>query len=324
MPEAELDRPVRDFISPATTALRTDWTVAQALAELRKRQIDQPIVYFYAIDDQQRLRGVVPTRRLLLSDHAQRIEEAMDKAISIPDGITLGEAMEFFAMHRLLALPVVDSQNRLLGVVDVRLYAEEAMDLAEQRRQSDIFQFIGLSLSEARQRRAGVHFRLRMPWLMCNLASGLVCAVIAAAYRPVLEQVLMLAMFIPLVLTLSEAVSMQSMTMTLPLLHAGPHLPPVRARAAVEGRTALLLGLWCGLLVAGVALLWRQGYAPALAIGASILIAMAAAAMIGMGMPILLHALRLDPKVAAGPVVLTLADVVTTAIYLTIATWWLL
>jgi magnesium transporter len=326
MHQEDLNRPVSDFITPVETWVRADWTVQEALENLRTRQIQHPITYFYVVDQEHRLKGVLPARGLLLSPGNTPLAELVStKLVTIPQDSSLAEAMEDFAIHRLLALPVVDGQGRLLGIIDVQLYAEEAVDLAEANRLADLFQLIGLSAKDLRKGGVWPALNSRLPWLMGNVVSGLLCAGIAAIFKPVLASYLLLAMFIPLVLTLSESVSMQSMTLTLQYLHgSSAPLRKLKRRLNVEWRTAALLGLACGMVAAVTASFWSSSLAPAGIIGLSICLSMLFSGMLGAGAPILLHLLRLDPRLAGGPVVLMLSDVLTTALYLGLATWLLL
>ena len=324
----DLDRPVREFLTPIDTTVEADLTVEQALARIRARPLEHEVIYFYVVDGEGKLDGVVPTRRLLLSEPDRPIDQIMQRTVvRLPAEATLAEALEDFAIHRLLALPVVDEQGRLLGVIDVRLYAEEAIDLAQANRADELFQMIGLSVEQARHGTALAGYRLRMPWLLCNIASGIVCAFIALAFEEVLDTVVMLAMFIPLVLTLSESVSMQAMSMALQFLHR-QQIPwnAVRKRVGMEWRTATLLGATGGAIVAAASLFFSAGDVthPAPIMLLSVALSMFVSAMVGLGIPIGLHAARLDPRVASGPVVLMLADVITTAAYLGLATAWLL
>ena len=322
--QTDLSRPVGQFLQPAETTLRADTTIGAALAALQGKRIEQKAIYFYAVDEQRRLLGVVSARKLLLSDPGERVQEIMDRpAVSIRATATLEEAMELFALYRLLALPVVDDEERLIGQIDVSLYAEEAMDLGEAHRVADLFQLLGMSVQHVKQRRALWAYRLRMPWLLCNVAGGLACAVIAAAFARVLAEVVMLAMFLPLVLTLSEAIAMQSMALSLQFLHAGgPRWRRTRLRLAAEWRAALLIALTCAVLAALAAGFWANGR-PVAVIAVSVAGAMICAASLGTLIPVLLHALRMDPKVAAGPVALMLSDMLTTALYLGLGTVWL-
>lgn len=327
-PPSDLSRPARDFVSPVDTTLQADLSVGEALALLRRRKPEHGVIYFYVVDSDNRLLGVVPTRSLLLSSPATPVRDLMNTAVvKVHDDFTLEEVLEAFALHRLLALPVVDHDDHLLGFIDVRLYAEEAVDLAQAHRADHLFQIIGLSVERARQGSAVAGFKVRMPWLMCNLASGITCAIIGAVFSDVLEAVVLLAMFFPLVLTLSESVSMQAMTIGLQFMQ-GPRVAwkLVRKRLNVEWKTAAMLGLAGGLLVAVASVFFPNAgpMHPAPVLAVSILVSMTISAIVGLGMPALLHASRLDPRVAAGPVVLMIADVLTTAAYLGLATSMLL
>lgn len=323
---SDLSRPVRDFVLPVETALPADKTIHQAMEELRGRDIRQKVTYLYAVDAEGRLMGVLNTRKLLLADPGQLVRTVMDPyVISVPDTASLEEAMELFAIHRLLALPVVDRDGRLVGHVDIDLYADEAVDVSETERASELFQLIGLSLEQARRPTAWSGYLMRMPWLMCNVVGGIVCAIIAASFAHVLTRMVIVATFIPLVLTLSESISMQSMTITLQQLRvAQAAWRGLWRRSAGEWRTMMMIGASCGALTLLAASFWGQGMHTAGVIALSVLLSMIAAATLGAGLPIVLHILRLDPKVAAGPVVLMVADILTTSLYLGLAGWLLL
>jgi len=125
-----------------------------------------------------------------------------------------------------------------------------------------------------------------------------------------------LALFIPVVLALAESVSIQSLTLTLQRLHAPASMRP-RFMAALlkEMVTAALLGLACGATVGFVAWVWKGGAPVALAIGSVIWVSMVSACALGVALPTALRAARRDPKVAAGPIVLASADLVTLLFY---------
>src|SRR5262249_40149177 len=128
---------------------------------------------------------------------------------------TLEEAMELLSNHQLLALPVVDQKQKLKGVIDIQLYLEESFDVAGARHSSDVFQILGLTLEMGKRKSPWKNYQIRMPWILCNMAGGICCAIISFLYQDVLAKVLLLAMFIPLILTLTESISMQSMTQSL-------------------------------------------------------------------------------------------------------------
>ena len=322
----DLNRPVRDFALPVETVVRANQTIQQALDSLRSRKIEHKVIYFYVVDDQRRLVGVIPTRTLLLSDPSRNVRDVMETAVALAsESTTLEEAMELFAIYRLLALPVVDGQGRLTGHIDIDLYTDEAVDVSESERAAELFQLMGLSLQEVRRPTAWSGYVMRMPWLLCNIVGGVACAAIASMYGRLLSNMLIVAMFIPLVLTLSESISMQSMTLSLHQLRLSTAAwRGLWRRSSAEWKTMLMIGASCGALAALAVSFLTPDFHAVGAIGVSIALSMATAATLGAGVPILLHILRLDPKVAAGPVVLMIGDIITTALYLALAAWWLL
>lgn len=320
------DKPLRDFVDPVRTTVHVDQTIEEALTFLREKHIEEEIIYIYVVDDERRLTGVVPTRSLLLSEPDTPILSVMDTSlITLNSEQTLQEAMEFLESHRLLALPVVDDKNHLLGVINVGHYLEEKVDVANARRRFDIFQMIGMVVEEGKRASVWNGYRSRMPWIFCNMFGGFACAIISRTFELVLAKVLLLAMFIPLLLTLSESISMQSMTQSMQLLKRQTHHLKYLFQALIrEWQTVALLAISSGIIVGAVSLFWGDGLPPALTIGFGIMVSVLISASIGSAVPLILHARRWDPRVAAGPVVLMFADVLTTLIYLSLGTWWLL
>jgi magnesium transporter len=300
-------------------------TVGDALARVQQSRVEGRIVYFYVVDPQERLVGVLPTRRLLLSPPQTAVADLMvRKVVTLPAKATLMDACEFFIMHRLLALPVVDKGGRVLGVVDVELYTDEVSDLARRQESDALFQLIGVRLARVGEASIPAAVRGRFPWLLCNIAGGLGCAVLAAFYESVLSQVVALAMFIPLVLALAESVSIQSLTLALQAHDTGRFRWPSALRALRrEMLIGLLLGAACGGLVGVAAWLWQQHVRVATCILLSIVLSVATAALFGLAMPTLFRAIQRDPKVASGPLALAMTDVATLFWYLGLATWML-
>src|SRR5262249_29379838 len=151
-------------------------TVGEALDWVRGHPPPGRIIYFYVVDDDGRLQGVVPTRRLVLSPPGQPLADIMVRQVVAPPArATVLEACGFFIQHRLLAFPVVDEGGRLLGVVDVELYTDEVAQMDEGRVRDDLFQTVGVHAPGARPG-AMASFRYRFPWLGCNLAAGILAA----------------------------------------------------------------------------------------------------------------------------------------------------
>ncbi|MDX8431651.1 MAG: CBS domain-containing protein [Candidatus Algichlamydia australiensis] len=326
MSQKDFAKPVLDFVNPVQTVVHPDQTIEEALMTVREKDIHEKIVYFYAVDDEGKLVGIVPTRRLLLRSPKTLVKEVMDtKVICLLCTQSLKEALTVFETHHFLALPVVDKEQHFLGVIDVQLYLEESVDVVNSRRRSDIFQIIGFNLEEGKRVTTWRSYRTRMPWIFCNMFGGLACAIISKFFELILTKVIILAMFIPLVLSLSESISMQSMTLSLQQLqNNGARLGYLIRRSLREWKTIVLLALTCGAVVGSISIFWGDGIAPALTIALGIFLSICITGTIASIVPLVLHVREWDPKVAAGPIVLTCADVITTAIYLSLATWFLL
>ena len=321
LPYDELDSSVAMHLRRDFVALRADQTVAEALIRLRTQDLGERVVYFYVVDADGKLVGVLPTRRLLMGAPDARIDALMQrKVISLPYGANLLLACEFFVMYRLLAFPVVDEAGRLLGIVDVSAFTDEIFDLSERQSAGDVFQLIGVRLAESRTLTPWASFRKRFPWLLCNVAGGIACALIAGQYEAFLSSVIVLALFIPVVLTLAESVSMQSMTLTLQAMHQRQVDGRFLLRAiGREFATAALLGAATGGVVGLVALIWKSAGGVAAAIAGAIFLAVITACLLGVILPAGVRALRGDPKIAAGPIVLAIADVATLLLYFNLA-----
>ncbi len=292
-------------------------TVQQSLDQIRSHGIGERIVYFYVVDQLDHLVGVLPTRRLLTADPNTSISELMIRnVITISPETSILEAHEILGRHRLLALPIVNSQQHIVGVIDAGTLTGDEFDMVERDSVNQVFETIGLRLLQVRDASPLKAFRFRFPWLLATLGSGTMCAILASHYETTLLESIALSFFITLVLGLGESVSMQSMTMTIRVLHSmTPTLGWYTKALQREVLTSFLLGIACAVTVALFVLLWSGEAQTGLAIGASIFLALCAASFFGLSIPALLHVLRLDPKIAAGPLTLAIVDLVTLLIY---------
>jgi magnesium transporter len=330
MPEAAS---VPDFNSPVAGHARKDFplldadmTVAGALERIRREGIGERVIYFFAVDSEQRLVGVLPTRRLLTASLETALREIMvRRVVAIPATATVLEACEFFVLYKFFAFPVVDAERRVIGVIDVGLFAEEILQAGESEAQSapareDVFEALGFRLEQIRGASPWRVFRYRFPWLLATVAGGTLCALLAGAFEVTLARSLVIAFFLTMVLGLNESVSAQSMSVTIQTLRSTSvtrqwFLTALRRELA----TAFLLGLGCGSLVGAIVWIWRSNGLAAFTIGASIALSLVSACLFGLAVPSLLHHLKLDPKIAAGPITLALADFFALLIYFTSA-----
>ena len=320
-----------DFNAPALQYARKDFplleadaSVEKALETIRREGIGERVIYFYAVDEQKKLVGVVPTRRLLTAAPETTLREIMvPRVIALPATATVLEACEFFVLYKLLAFPVVDAERRIIGVVDADVFTQSVLETEESEApaaRDDFFEMLGFHLAQVRDASPWRTFRYRFPWLLATVASGTMCALLAGLFEATLARSLVIAFFLTMVLALNESVSMQSMSVTIQTLHSAR----VTWRWFVsalrrEILTALLLAIACGTLVALIVYFWRSDSRGALVIGGSIAASLITACLFGLAVPSLLHRWKFDPKIAAGPITLALADFFALALYFTSA-----
>jgi magnesium transporter len=320
-----------DFNAMAVEYARKDFpllqagaSVEKALETIRREGIGERVIYFYAVDEGGRLVGVVPTRRLLTAAPATALREIMvPRVIALPAEATVLEACEFFVLYKLLAFPVVDAERHVIGVVDADVFMQSVLQTEETTGEDaryDFFEELGFHLAQVRDASPWRVFRYRFPWLLATVAAGTACALLAGAFEVTLARSLVIAFFLTMVLGLNESVSTQSMSVTIQALRsARPTWRWFRVAFRRELVTALLLGLACGGLVGAIVWLWRSDARAASVIGGSIALSLVTACLFGLSVPSLLHWLKLDPKIAAGPVTLALADFFALLLYFTSA-----
>ncbi|HEX4639127.1 MAG TPA: magnesium transporter [Chthoniobacterales bacterium] len=325
---------IPDFNSPVVEHARKDFplldaqmTVGEALEQIRREGVGERVIYFFAVDSDKRLVGVLPTRRLLTSPLEAKLTDIMVKrVVAIPASATILDACEFFVLYKFFAFPVVDEQRRVVGLIDVSLFAEEILGEREEQVKSaapvrdDIFEALGFHLEQIREKSPWTVFRFRFPWLLATVAAGTICALLAGAFEATLARSLVVAFFLTMVLGLNESVSAQSMSVTIQMLRSAPVTLNWFATALRrEFATAGLIGFACGAIVAVIVILWRHDLRAAFAIGGSIALSLITASLFGLGVPSLLHRFKLDPKIAAGPITLALADIFALLLYFTTA-----
>jgi magnesium transporter len=163
-------------------------------------------------------------------------------------------------------------------------------------------------------------FRYRFPWLLATVTSGTICAVLAGFFEVTLANSLIIAFFLTMVLGLTESVSTQSMSVTIQALRsAGVTWRWFTGALRREFATAGLLGFALGTIVGLIVWLWRSDVTAAFVIGGSVALSIVTACLFGLSVPSLLHRYKLDPKIAAGPITLALADFFALLIYFTSA-----
>ena len=316
-----LSHAVGDHARKDFTTLSQSLTVGQAVDEIRRAADGGAIQYYYVTDDAGKLVGVLPLRRLITNPVDRPLREVMQaRVIALPGKATVMDACEFFVMHKLLAFPVVDDERHVVGVIDVSQFTTDMIDLGGDTPGDDVFEAIGFRVTQVKGASPLTAFRFRFPWLMATIASGVGCAALASLFEATLLKSIVLGFFLALVLGLAESVSIQSMTVTIQTLRAvRPNVRWYVRALRREMLTAGLIAVSCSLAVGLIVLAWRRDPLAAVVVGGGIGTALLGACFFGLTVPTALHAAKLDPKIAAGPITLALTDVLTLVAYFGLA-----
>jgi len=307
---------VRDVACPAPVRLLEVETVNQALSRLRGECEKERVVYFYVVDVTERLVGVAPTRRLLLSHPTTLVGEVMVHPVfSVSESATFGRALAILAEQRLLALPVVDEAGRLTGVVDVSTATQTLFNLERREAADERFQLIGVP---TRHETEDIPRALPSCFssLLVSIVSGLLAALLVSSFQNALRATIAVWFFIPLVMTLAQNVAMQAVAASLQALHFerrqdGPTLRDAQKRVLVGITCAVLVGLF----VAG----WLRLFTLAVVVACSVFVGSASGEVLGYSVPRLVRRWHLNPTIASGPVVFALTSLTAVFCYLALA-----
>ena len=303
------------------TTFNQSLTVGEAVDAIRKAADGSAIQYYYVVDDASKLVGVLPLRRLLTVPIDKPLKEVMaPRVIALPATATILDACEFFVLHKLLAFPVVNEKKEVIGVIDVSQLTTEMIDMGGEGPGDDVFEAIGFRVSQVKGASPVQAYRFRFPWLLATIGSGVICAMMTSLFEATLLKSIILGFFLALVLGLAESVSIQSMTVTIQTLKSvRPNLRWYGRALRREMLTACLIALSCGFVVALIVQIWRTDLVSSAVVGSGIALALLGSCFFGLTVPTALHALKLDPRIAAGPITLACTDVVTLLAYFGLA-----
>lgn len=301
--------------------LKKTMTVEQAFAHIRKYGVDKETIYTcYVMDDQRHLEGVVTVKELLLNPYETYIMDIMDenliKAVTTQDQ---EEVVEAFNKYDLLSLPVVDHEERLVGIVTV----DDVVDVMEQEATEDFEKMAAMLPSEKPYLKTGVLqlAKNRIPWLLVLMITSMVTGGILASYEEAFTVIPLLVSFVPMIMNTGGNCGNQSNTMIIRGMAVGEIEPSdILWVFWKECR----VGLLCGAILAIVNFLILMIRYPGqelvcLTVVLSMLCTVIFAKSIGCIMPILAKVLHLDPAIMAAPLITTVVDACSILIYFNIA-----
>jgi magnesium transporter len=301
------ERTAGRIMNPDVFALTEDLTVGQAITELQQARDVEMVFYLYVVDSRRHLVGVVSLRRLLLVRPDTPLKHVMSTdLISVRVETDQEEVARHVASYNLLAIPVVDEENKLVGIITV----DDVIDVIKDEATEDIYRLGGLTSEDRVFSPAKDSLKRRLPWLLVNLVTAFVAASVVKVFEGTISVFTALAVFMPVVAGMGGNAATQTLTVIVRGLALGELTWSNTRKALVK---EALVGLGNGAAVGAVATLgaWAlQGnLALGLVLGMAMIINMFVAATAGTLIPLGLKALKVDPALASSVFITTLTDV---------------
>ncbi|EAT15693.1 magnesium transporter [Desulfuromonas acetoxidans] len=307
------------IMSTEIFSLREDITARQAIEALQEAEDVEMVFYLYVTDMYNHLVGVLSLRQLLMVPPGRCLRDIVSPdVISVRADTDQEEVAQLVAKYNILAIPVVDDHNKLLGIITV----DDVIDVMRQEATEDIYKMAGASEEELMYGYKSFKIaRLRLPWLLVNLLGGVVTGYLMWWFQLTLKEVIALISFIPVITGMGGNVGGQSATIVVRGFATGRiDFTTLRQVFFKELRVGLIMGLVCGLVVGGIAIVWHHNPYLGLVVGSAMTIAMTVAATMGVLAPAFFKRIGIDPAIASTPFVQTSNDITGILIYFGMAT----
>ncbi|OQW60048.1 MAG: magnesium transporter [Nitrospira sp. ST-bin4] len=299
-------------------SLSEDATAQEAIRRLQHATDAEMVFYIYVTDKDERLVGVLSLRQLLTVLPATPLKNIMTRDVmSVTVDMDQEEVARQVASYNLLAIPVVEKDGRLAGIITV----DDVVDVIREEATEDMLKMAGAIEEDTVSKSSSLgSARLRLPWLFTNLVGSLLSGAILWYFRYTIQEVVAIVSFIPVIAAMGGNVGLQSSTLIIRGLATGlVELTDVWTVFFREVKIGLVMGLACGVILTIVGWGLQQGFL-GVVVGVSLVIAFLVSTSMATIMPIVLKRMGVDPAVAAGPFVTTANDITGITIYLTLAT----
>jgi magnesium transporter len=300
--------------------LHEETRAREAIAALQDQEEAEMVFYLYTIDNEGALTGVISLRDLVTTPSDTMLKDIMTKKVqTVRPETDQEEVARIVSQYNFLAVPVIDSDEKLLGIVTV----DDVVDVIREEATEDFLKMVGAGEDrEILLKSSWENARIRLPWLFASWIGGIIAAYIIGVYDDVLQNTLALAAFIPVIIGMGGNVGTQSSTMIVRGLATGRVGFENSSKILFkEIRVGLILGVLYGILLGLFAIVRFLDISPilGLVVGLSICASMLIAATIGSLVPLILDRFDIDPAVATGPFVTTAIDILGVALYFIIA-----
>jgi magnesium transporter len=303
-----------------TFMLNQNTTIKNAIAQLQSSPENEKVFYVYVVDDKEKLVGVLSLRNLVTSKNTKKLREVMIKDIhAVTSDTDQEEVAKIVAQYNYLALPVVNQQNKFLGIVTI----DDIVDIIRQEASEDFLQMAGVGKDREILLKSPLeNAQARAPWIFASLIGGICAAAIIGYFDALLKEIIVLAAFIPVIIGMGGNIGTQSSTIVVRGLATGRvDIGNTINLVLKEIIVGAILGVLYGTLIgfASAFITGNEVENLGLVIGLSIVCSMIIATAVGTSVPLLLKKLDFDPAISTGPFVTTAIDILGVALYFVIA-----
>jgi len=304
---------------PDFVALKEDTTAKEAIESLQKEHLKTEMpFYLYVVDEYGKLVGVISLRQLVVTPPETPLKDFMTTdGFSVRTDMDQEEVAKIVARYDILAVPVVDDTNKLVGIVTV----DDVIDILRQEATEDILKMAGVGEEFVETQSVLRSTRTRLPWLFASCIGGIIAFFVIGHFQGTLNKLVYLAAFIPVIMGMGGNIGIQSSTVVVRGLATG-HLSIRDIWSVVfkELTIGFILGLVYGCLIGVVAQARYSTEMLAISVGLAVVCSMSAAALVGSLVPMTLARINIDPAVATGPFVTTAMDIISVFFYFMITT----
>ncbi len=300
-----------------------NWSMPECIKQMRLQAEDMDEIYYvYVVDNEDRLRGTFPLKKMLTHPSVSKIKHVMETdPVSVKVDTPIDEVALDFEKYDLVAMPVVDSIGRLLG----RITVDDVMDQVREASERDYQLASGISSDVDADDSVFAQTKARIPWLLVGIASGLLASVILGTFEYQLQAVTALALFIPIIGGTGGNVGVQASAIVVQGLANGSL--DIKNFASQLGKE-VLIGLLNASVISAVVLVYNLITMPGdlavtLSVAVSLFVVVMFASMLGTVVPLTLEKLHINPALATGPFIQISNDIVGLIIYVQISTWFL-
>ncbi len=300
-----------------------NWSMPECIKQMRMQAEDMDEIYYvYVVDNDDRLKGILPLKTLITHPSVQKIKNVMDtEPASVKADTPIDEVALDFEKYDLVAMPVVDSIGRLVG----RITVDDVMDQLRESQERDYQLAAGLSSDVDADDSVWAQTKARIPWLLIGIASGIVASLILTGFEAQLQAVTALALFIPLIGGTGGNVGVQASAIVVQGLANGSlDIKEFTKQLWKETR----IGLLNAIVISGATFIYNlfvlpDNLAVTLSVSVSLFIVVMFATILGTLVPLTLERLKINPALATGPFIQISNDIVGIVIYVNISTWFL-